>query len=77
MKKSTLPAFVLCMSLFALSGCAAHAAVDVDDDSASVGGGAYFDDDGCRNSLTCTSEFVGDVLAAPFRLVASVIDFVF
>ena len=37
----------------------------------------YFDDDSCSSAIGCTSEFVGDVIAFPFRLVANAVDFIF
>jgi hypothetical protein len=37
----------------------------------------YFDDDECGGALSCTSEFVGDVIALPFRAVAGLVDFIF
>jgi hypothetical protein len=37
----------------------------------------YFEDDECGGTISCSSEFVGDVIALPFRVVANVIDFVF
>jgi hypothetical protein len=37
----------------------------------------YFDDDECGGAISCSSEFVGDVIALPFRIVANVVDFIF
>jgi hypothetical protein len=37
----------------------------------------YFDEDDCGGTIGCSSEFVGDVIALPFRVVANVIDFIF
>ena len=37
----------------------------------------YFDDDECGGAVSCTSEFVGDVIALPFRAVAGLVDFIF
>ena len=51
--------------------------------SLSMGGAAYahsygyFDDDSCGSAVGCTSEFVGDVIAFPFRVVANTVDFIF
>jgi hypothetical protein len=34
-------------------------------------------DDDCDGALSCTADFVGDVIALPFRAVAGIVDFVF
>ena len=67
MKKRTI-ATALSIALSLAMGGAASAHSD------SYG---YFGDDSCSSSIGCTSEFVGDVIAFPFRLVANAVDFVF
>jgi hypothetical protein len=60
-------ALALGIAFFTSTGSAAFAHVDA----------PYFDEDRCGGTISCSSEFVGDVIALPFRVVANVIDFIF
>jgi predicted small secreted protein len=88
MKKTIVLA--LGMALFGLSACNTHSHAEREvtsrtyaaDDGETVRVHAtsdryYFDDDECGGALSCTSEFVGDVIALPFRAVAGLVDFIF
>jgi hypothetical protein len=61
---------ILVLALFlGITGCHAHASSSGSAADVHV---ATVDDDACVGALSCTADFVGDVVTFPFRLIASI-----